>query len=225
MDKQNLIKIILHTISNNNIDQLSQFQSLGDLFNCLRSTKTIKIITVLSYLKIATAYELKKHSNIISRDTIIYHIDRLTNYGLVDKIGPGTQNYQIYNGFWEEAHPTSHDNPPFYLTTPLLDSLAKSFEGIITDIFNPSIITILKNKGDYFTKHYNFQIRKLMDLEKTRELDALTSIGACKKCSKLLKKDDIKNKRCEFIKKDIYCKKCVRELMREGTLSLMMKQK
>ena len=194
-------------------------KNLQNTFECITSRKIIKTLYALHLLKISNPNELHRIVGLDSRYYVVYHLVKAENAGLVMVKSNKDPDYRTYQKFWKNQFPNTHKNTKLFFPTIELEKILNLVKPYTGGLYPKEIMMKLKDRGDQFDR-FN-KIIKEDQLEK--EKFAMNTIGACKKCRKAITKEDLKNKRAQYMMEDLYCKDCIDLMFEDGSIRKLVK--
>jgi RNA polymerase-binding transcription factor DksA len=206
-------------------DLISESKKIQKYLLCLTNERILKILYALSLAKVSTLTKLREYLLFQSRDTITYYSLSAMNAGFIEIKTNKDHDHEIIHGFWKGRVPQTHQNTRLYIATEELLNVMPLFESEARKLVDEKTIKKLINEGKAYDKYIKKKKAELVEIEKESERIAKNTFGACNRCSKYLSKEHLKTKKCQYVGDKIYCKDCVNEMWRDGTMSRLLKEK
>ena len=190
--------------------------SLRRFLDCITNKKTATILFAICKLGVSSIHEMKRLLHLSSPTIIEHQFVKLLDLGFISAITKAHSRHDLYYTCWGKVHPTTNKNATLYVPTPAAHFILDFYgQGLVEDRALKKA-DAMERRGEVFEKVMSREKECVRRSEKLREEAAVNMVGACKKCSRILTKEDQVKKRVKTFQGEMYCKNCMMEMYDNG---------
>lgn len=202
----------MHLLNPMQYENFSDFRHVARITGIFADSLNNKILYVLYLCRFSNPYELRDMLRESSRAVITHRFEALINNGLIDLKGRKEEDYALYRQFWEQQHPRTRGEFPFFIPTEFTDCIMEALHMNWSDIINDVVAQTAQHRGDAFKRYYDHQIENERERQRKREQAAMESIGVCERCSMNITQETEHH----LFRGHLFCKTCMREIQMTG---------